>query len=437
MKIASGALIGLAALLTTLSICVQHAKAEQFKESALAKKDNNKSNFWKIVPWPDDINVQFPGTGLRRRVNKSIELPDQSVVHVNSKQKNLQLIHSGGLKSTISGPGIYHLNENYLWKTSAQQRTALDILPSNLIQEEQKKDSRIENLLGFFVPRVPFAQEIPARIMGPDEKTTQPIRPLFPPPVHFIETATLPVQIGLEWIVENGQVDPHSVYLWSESHFVNAPNAVVRGGRGVISLSKYGRYYWQIEDATQQFLSVPRTIIVIRPGGQVDDEIAEEKMQKKNQAKPEKEESLFGGMQLTLPKHRSHFFACNISTKKQVNIPVQLHVQRGEFKALELSVLPEQFVESQNIPINDSSAKITTYLKFKRPGSFELRAHLYSNKLNQKIPLSLVELQISDICDELSGQFTFGQIESLFEDGRSLSNQGSLNFLPLSREVQK
>jgi hypothetical protein len=395
---------------------------------------------WRIEPWPSRVEVLLPGQGLRKRITTAVALPDDSVVYISSGEENLELVHASGAKAKISGPGIYHLNESFLWGNSDLLRTALDSIPSNAVKQEERGLSAFENLLNFFTPRVPYEEPVPRRVNGPDDNTVQPIRPIFPGPVHFIETTDLPVQIGLEWLVEKGQVDPHSVYLWSEFRFVNAPNAIVRGGRTFISLSKYGRYYWQIEDASRRFLSVPRTIVVVKPGGRNLAETEEENEEEESDSEEEEKEKVkdkkmktVGGMQLTTPLHNSYFFGCGISKSKPLSVPLRVDVRKGEFDRFEVDVLPKFEKYSLRQPINRTQSLVRGALLFRSAGAYELRPMLNSLTQNRTLPLSVASIHITDLCKKKGSKFEPEKIENFFDEFEEFPAQGSLNFMQLSQ----
>lgn len=422
-------------LMGSILSCSPHEKSAKPDTQTQRQEPTQSDNVWKIEPWPMKISIVRPGSGLKRKLTVKEDLPNNSMVFIQSRERELTLIHSSGAKSIIFAPGIFFLDEKALRKNSEFMRTALDVFPSNLLSGDQKQKSISENLLAFFVPRVPFVQDIPNRINGADDVVTQPIKPVFPPAVYFIETPTVPVQVNLEWIVERGQVDPHSVYLWSENRFVNAPTAIVRGGQTNISLSNYGRYYWQVEDATGRFVSTPRTLIVVKPGGTftVDEEPKEEKEPNKKDEESEKEKTV-GGMQLLTPVHRTNLFGCRISRTKPIKVPVQLHLQRSEFEKLSFEIVPNVGIKIPSVNINENQTFVQTSLPFFTSGSFELKPFLHSIGKKSKIPLSIVMIQLTDICKSNVKELSIKNIEELFDDTTHLPSQGRLDFTPLTKE---
>ncbi|MEY4065590.1 MAG: hypothetical protein RIR26_1798 [Pseudomonadota bacterium] len=409
--------------------------SEEKSLPAVSFSDSNAN--WRIEPWPSRIEVLLPGHGLRTRLKSPTALPDDTVVYISSGEEKLELIHASGTKAKISGRGIYHLDESFLWSNSDVLRTALDSVPSNAVKQDDRGLSAFENLLSFFTPRVPYDEPVPQRVNGPDDKTVQPIRPVFPGPVHFIETTELPVQIGLEWLVEKGQVDPHSVYLWSEFRFVNAPNAIVRGGRTFISLSKYGRYYWQVEDASRRFLSVPRTLIVVKPGGRNIAETEEEEMPEEDKDEKDKKEEknvkTIGGMQLTSPLHNTYFFGCGISKLKPLSVPLRVDVRKGEFDRFEVDVLPKFEKHALRQSISKTESVVKGNLLFRSAGDYELRPALNSLTQNRILPLSVASIHVNDLCAKKGEKFNSEKIENFFDEFEEFPAQGALNFMQLAQ----
>jgi hypothetical protein len=398
----------------------------QLTFAAGAQPKSSWNNDWTLTPWPDEIRITYPGTGISSLVKEPAKIPPYAMIEILSEEKNLKLKHSSGSTTELSGPGIYHLTEAYLNKKPLHSRTSMDETASNIINEDSKEKDSFERLISFFVPRVPFANNIPNRVTGPNEKTTFPIRPLYPPPVHFIETNTLPVQIGIEWLNEQGQVNPHSVYLWQESRFVHAPAAVVHGQKAFISLNRFGRYYWQIEDASTNFVSSPRTIIVRRIGA---DENTETKTASTDQMKQQPI-----GMALDSPTHRTHFFGCNISKSKPVSVPVAIHLKPSSFRQLSVTLAPNGSHEPVQVEIQPNQRKIETKLNISSQGSFEIRSKLDRILGNETIPLSIAQIQVTDLCNNITESMTASEIGAILDNGEVLPVRGSLDFTPLANE---
>jgi hypothetical protein len=389
----------------------------------------NTVNSWVIEPWPQHIQVTFPGSALSQRLKSPLALPTQALIEILSSEEDLILKHTSGATTHLSGPMVFHLTDDYLKRTSDKFRTSLDQVGSNLIRETQDKNEDYLNIVSYFVPRVPFAEPMPKRIAGPNEKDTFPIRPLYPPPVHFIETNSLPVQVDIEWFNASGQVNPHSVYLWQEAYFVHAPVSVVNGRKAVISLNKYGRYYWQIEDASKTYLSAPRTIIV--------KQIGDGEAEAENRTKEPSEEDVSIGMELSQPKHRSHYFGCNISEYKPLFIPVSISIKPGQFSRIDVIPFPRGAQKGLSSEIQPQQKRIKDTIKVTTPGQYEIKSKLTRTQSETAIPLNVAHVQVTDICKNLSETLTTGEIESVLETGEILPTRGTLDFTPLARERLK
>jgi hypothetical protein len=390
-----------------------------------------KNNPWTIVPWPKSIKLQLPGRGLKTSVKDPIHFPNGTTVVIASGESNLELLHLGGSRLPLQVPGIFQIDESILRRQSNDLRTAMDTLPSNLVGPQSGTTNSIENLVNFFVPRVPLQQNIPGRINGPDDQSIQPIRPIFPGPVHFIETTQLPVQIGLEWPTGRGQVEPHSVYLWSESRFVHSPAVYSRAGKAKLSLANYGRYFWQIEDSSRKFLSIPRTIIVLRPGEKISDEIEEESTKRAKIDKTNETKKTVGGMTLALPRHRSTFAVCGISRDSPTRIPVRVDVAKDVFSKLEIETYPRFESQSVSIEIESDEQRVETSITFSTPGNYELASALVLKSDEQKIPLSRTQIQIEDLCSEGNDAPRARMVEKYAENIEEIPRQGVLDFTRL------
>ncbi|NBW82617.1 hypothetical protein EBR21_12765 [bacterium] len=390
-----------------------------------------RKNPWTIIPWPKSIKLQLPGRGLRTSAKEPNHFPNGTTIVISSGEANLELLHLGGSRLPLQVPGIFQIDESILRRQSNELRTAMDSLPSNLVGPQSGTTNSIENLINFFVPRVPLQQNIPGRINGPGDQSIQPIRPIFPGPVHFIETTQLPVQIGLEWPTGHGQVEPHSVYLWSENRFVHSPAVYSRAGKAKLSLANYGRYFWQIEDASKKFLSIPRTIIVLRPGEKISDDIEEKTTRANKPNKGNEAKRVIGGMTLALPRHRSTFAVCGVSRDSPARIPIRVDVAKDVFSKLEIETYPRFESQSVTIEIDSAEQRVESSINFSNPGNFELVSSLVMKTDNQKIPLSRTQIQIEDLCSNGDDRPKSSMIEKYAENIEEIPRQGVLDFTRL------
>jgi hypothetical protein len=204
------------------------------------------------------------------------EVPDGSVLSVRmpkGAKGKVRAVHAGGRVLEVESTAFLRLSAEELAPSSRPFRIAVDELPSNVLSDESPEgETNLDRLLSFFVPRVPVGvDELTPKRLSDKPWLTHPIRPAFPGQVHLVESEDVPAVVNFEWPVQGGQVEPHAFYLWRDNRFVHAPHSVVRGGRLSVTLSDFGKYFWQVEDKTGQYALAPRVIYVRRPGEPLED----------------------------------------------------------------------------------------------------------------------------------------------------------------------
>lgn len=225
---------------------------------------------WRLTVEGAKVTWRAPLTQTFAPLPADSEVPENSVLQIRipvGRKGRVRAVHAGGSTLEITTTTLLRLVSSELAPGTRPFRIALEDLPSNLESEEtEEKESGLDRIVSFFLPRVPLGQgDIPKRV-AQKPWARNPIRPAYPGQVHLVESEELPVVVNFEWPVQGGQVEPHSFYLWMEERFVQAPHAIVRGGRISLELSDYGKYFWQVEDKPGQFVSSPRVIYVRRPG---------------------------------------------------------------------------------------------------------------------------------------------------------------------------
>lgn len=241
------------ALVVTLFFLPFTAQSAPYKVRSIAGELELRcpgSPFFRIVHGQTDA---FPGCRLRGVPRFPFQTPRFNVVQKGIK-KEFEYI----------GERLFVLPLTLEKERQLIHETVADasVLPRLENAAHQVTDARrIVTLVegAFSLKKLPKVKSI---VDAPELQKHTPIHALYPGPVEVIETDRFPVQIDLGWDVASGQVEPHSVYLWSEDMPAYSPYVLAESGNATIAIARHGKYFWQIQDASGNFVSFPRTILV-------------------------------------------------------------------------------------------------------------------------------------------------------------------------------
>lgn len=272
-------------------------------------------------------------------------------------------------------------------------RAATPNLPDNVEAAKATKElGSIDRLIAYFVPTEMTNGARDGETMR-ERWLANPIRPTFPGPVHLIQTEVVPVSVTLSWPVGGGQKEPHKVFLWSENHMAFSPHMTARGGKATVQLSKMGRFYWQIEDASGAFVSPPRTIIVSEPIRRPVSDAQREATNALN----------IKSVDLFSPLKNSIFYGCFDKG------PVQIPILFPHLGALARSYTVERTPRgaTQGLPrrtaVLPDAPQVQIYVSVESPGSYNLRVIGYRNLLPEPKELAvalsdMTPIQVESLC---------------------------------------
>lgn len=245
------------------------------------------------------------------------------------KEAAVTLKHRNGDQFEFKGEQILTLNYKQLLGTSESFRQVVSdiVMPSERSDKAERGITQFERLISYISPE--DVKKLPRDAEEVKEKWTKnPIPLVYPGPVHLIQTEFFPVTATLEWSVQGLQEEPHKVFVWSEEQMSFSPYIVASGGKATIQFSSYGKYYWQIEDGSGKFVSVPRTILV-RPK---EKDVA--KTEETEQESKEVQKLKIKPVKMLSPISNTLFYAC-FSKNNKVTLPISIvheHLEVSEYK---------------------------------------------------------------------------------------------------------
>lgn len=214
------------------------------------------------------VEVKFPGSPTFVKISKLTKIPEQTIIrlsrsHFFSTPK--AIIKQEGIREIfeVSGERVLRVSSS-LAKMREMLRESVvkaEILPDLEGASHKVTDSsRVLTLVeGAFRSKKTKPKAV---IDKSDVLLRTPILPIFPGTVEVVETDSFPVQIDVGWNVSGGQVEPHKLFVWTEDQLSYSPYSINYGGFSNIQLTRYGKYFWQIQDSSGRFVSLPRTILV-------------------------------------------------------------------------------------------------------------------------------------------------------------------------------
>ena len=348
---------------------------------------------WLVPEKISGLQVLLPNEVVYGEAVPKKSYPEGTQFFLRRGSQALTLIHSSGISVELAPGSLWLANSKQLEQSRRHQRMAVDVLeiPQSPEKSAEVVQKTIENLLGFFVPRIP--QELSE--LPKEPKARNVIKIIFPGQVHGLDTPVLPAVVRFEWELGKGQKEPHALYIWPEGASSGSPLMVVKGGQASVPIPKFGRYFWQVEDATGRYLSAPRTIVV-RP-------LAAPLEKTASQTAPELGK---GSFRLLFPDQNTNVVGC-LNGQKPLVFPLKIPVTQEKIFSYRVEVSPRNGWEADEVFVPLGSRVALGQIRFWQPGSYRIRAVAKHNqeekshagaRLEDVSDYSLV--QVSKICED-------------------------------------